>query len=71
MSTTRADIPEKHLSQIFVPAISSKPTEKGTGLGLATCHAIVTAHGGQIRAENNKMGGATFVVELPPVVKAR
>ncbi len=39
----------------------------GIGLGLALCHAIVTRHGGQIRAENNEWGGATFRFTLPTV----
>ena len=64
-------IPEEHLSKVFVPFFSTKPVGKGTGLGLATCHGIVTAHGGRIRAENNDMGGATFVVELPLLGKAK
>lgn len=58
-------IPEENLTQVFVPFFSTKPTGKGTGLGLSTCHGIVTAHGGLIRAENNEMGGASFIVELP------
>jgi signal transduction histidine kinase len=37
----------------------------GTGLGLAICKEIVKAHGGQIRCEDNKIGGAVFVVLLP------
>ncbi len=60
-------IPEENLTQVFVPFFSTKSIGKGTGLGLATCHGIVTAHGGSIRAENNDMGGATFIVELPLV----
>ena len=58
-------VSEEHLAQLFVPFFSTKPTGKGTGLGLAICHGIATAHGGLIRAENNDIGGATFVVELP------
>ncbi len=50
---------------MFIPFFSTKAVGKGTGLGLATCHGIVTAHDGLIRAENNEMGGATFIVELP------
>ncbi len=58
-------IRQENLGRVFTPFFSTKPVGKGTGLGLATCHGIVTAHGGQIRAENNDMGGATFIVELP------
>jgi two-component system NtrC family sensor kinase len=58
-------IPQENLQQIFYPFFTTKPIGKGTGLGLSTCYGIVTAHKGLIRAERNKMGGATFVVELP------
>jgi signal transduction histidine kinase len=58
-------IPEKNFSQIFYPFFTTKPIGEGTGLGLSTCYGIVTAHNGLIHVENNKMGGATFTVELP------
>jgi signal transduction histidine kinase len=38
---------------------------KGTGLGLYICKAIVTAHRGTISAFNNPNGGATFQILLP------
>ena len=39
---------------------------KGTGLGLYISKSIIDAHGGTIRAENNKNGkGATFRFSLP------
>jgi signal transduction histidine kinase len=38
---------------------------KGTGLGLYICKAIVIGHKGEISAFNNSDGGATFVVTLP------
>ncbi len=37
----------------------------GTGLGLAICRAILTAHGGWIRAENREGGGACFRLFIP------
>lgn len=37
----------------------------GFGLGLAICRAVVTAHGGTIRAENIAPTGAQFTIELP------
>lgn len=38
---------------------------KGTGLGLYLCKAIVNGHNGDISAFNNSEGGATFVITLP------
>jgi two-component system OmpR family sensor kinase len=37
----------------------------GSGLGLAIAKSIVTAHQGQIWAEETEGGGATFVIEIP------
>jgi PAS domain S-box-containing protein len=49
--------------QIFEAFMTTK--EKGMGIGLAVSRSIVEAHGGQLWAENNKTGGATFNVALP------
>ncbi len=38
---------------------------QGVGLGLAICSAIIEAHGGTLRAENRRGGGARFVFSLP------
>jgi two-component system sensor histidine kinase KdpD len=40
-------------------------TPGGVGLGLAICRAIVTAHGGRIRADQRDGGGAAFRMYLP------
>jgi two-component system sensor histidine kinase KdpD len=37
----------------------------GAGLGLAICRAVVEAHGGTIRAENQPRGGARFEIIIP------
>jgi signal transduction histidine kinase len=60
-----------NLSQVFHPFFTTKRVGEGTGLGLSTCYGIITNHGGLIHVENNKMGGATFTVELPLVKAGR
>jgi C4-dicarboxylate-specific signal transduction histidine kinase len=39
--------------------------EKGLGIGLTVSRSIIEAHDGQLWAENNPDGGATFSVALP------
>ena len=37
----------------------------GTGLGLSIVKSIIAAHGGNVRVESGKSGGAKFVMSLP------
>ena len=46
-------------------AFERGPGSRSTGLGLAICQGIVTAHGGTIRAEDTPGGGATIVFTVP------
>jgi signal transduction histidine kinase len=57
-------IDEKNIKQIFDPFFTTKPAGKGTGLGLAVCYGIITAHGGRIEAAN-AANGTTFFIALP------
>ncbi|HEX2123013.1 MAG TPA: ATP-binding protein [Thermoanaerobaculia bacterium] len=52
----------KYADQMFVPFQRLHTIEEfeGTGIGLATAQRIISAHGGEIRAEGVVDGGATF-----------
>ncbi len=63
-------VPNEIRDRIFDPFFTTKEPGKGTGLGLAIVHTIATNHGGQVRVEKSeKLGGARFVIELPPADK--
>jgi len=51
--------------QVFEKFYRGGHTQRGFGLGLPICKAIITAHGGRIWAENRSPRGATFRFTLP------
>jgi len=53
----------KSLHRIFDPFYTTK--QEGSGLGLATCHSILTRHGGHIEATSTPGEGAAFTFYLP------
>lgn len=64
---TGPGIPESVLRRIFDPFFTTKEAGKGTGLGLAVVHGIVTAHHGAVRVHTQLGEGARFEVFLPCV----
>jgi signal transduction histidine kinase len=63
VADTGTGIAPEVFDDIFNPFVTSKET--GTGLGLTITRDIILHHHGDIRAENNPQGGATFKVWLP------
>lgn len=56
-------IPASKLGKVFEAFWTTK--EKGLGIGLPVCRAIVESYGGRIWCETNDAGGVTFRVKLP------
>lgn len=58
-------IPDEIKEKIFNPFFTTKPTDQGTGLGLALSSDIVRKHGGAIGVESEPGEGAEMIVTLP------
>ena len=66
-SDTGIGIPIKNLPKIFDPYFTTKHMDinKGQGLGLSVCYAIIRKHGGMISANNVSGAGAILNIWLP------
>jgi len=53
------------LPRLFTSFVTTKPSGKGTGLGLRICRRILEEMGGRISAANRAEGGARFEIILP------
>lgn len=58
-------IPDEVLEKVFNPFFTTKPTDQGTGLGLALSNDIVREHGGEIRVETAVGEFTEMIVDLP------
>jgi signal transduction histidine kinase/ActR/RegA family two-component response regulator len=65
IADTGRGIPNNIREKIFDPYFTTKPVNKGTGLGLAMARSIVKHHGGAINLQTEPGHGATFTVYLP------
>ena len=54
------DLKENIFDEFVTRSDEKGDRQRGIGLGLAICKAVVNAHGGNICAENRKEGGARF-----------
>ena len=67
-------LPTAHcVRDLFAPfrrAPDDEPGQRGTGLGLAIVHAIVTAHGGEVRVDRAVERGVRIGIVLPMGVAA-
>jgi signal transduction histidine kinase len=63
ITDTGVGMPPEVLEKIFNPFFTTK--EKGTGLGLAVIHKIITDHQGTVAVESTPERGTTFLVKLP------
>jgi CheY-like chemotaxis protein len=57
--------------KIFLPFITDKQSQGGTGLGLSVSYSLVKAHEGEIIFDSRPGAGTSFTVYLPSVLKDR
>lgn len=63
---TGAGVPQKIISDVFKPLVTTK--QKGTGLGLASCKNIIEQHGGSIKFQNDP---TVFTITIPIEAKIK
>ncbi len=62
-------VPDDIASLIFEPFFTTKPPGAGAGMGLARCLEFVAGHDGEIDLGSSDLGGASFTLRFPSVVR--
>jgi len=66
LSNDGPPLPDGEEDRIFDKFYRTSTTAtQGFGLGLTICRAIMEAHGGTIKATNNREGGVSFFMTIP------
>ncbi len=68
VSDTGKGISSESLARIFDPFYTTKPSGKGTGLGLTIILSVVRKVGGEIKVASELQKGTTFEILLPLVL---
>ncbi len=59
-------VPLELREKIFDPFFSIK--REGSGIGLSLSHRVISDHGGSLRVQESRLGGAEFVIEIPAIL---
>ena len=65
VTDTGSGIPDEQLEKIFQPFFTTKPEDRGTGLGLPVAREIVQSYGGNLSVTSTVGTGTTFTFDLP------
>ena len=67
VADTGTGMDPRTLARIFEPYFTTKGNGKGSGLGLAAVHDIITEHGGNVSATSEPNQGSRLIIVLPRV----